>query len=544
VFHLGAIYNTKDYILHNANVITMDPDLPAASVIKISDGKIIYVGNEIGTVDPLRGADTEMIDLQGKTVLPGFIDTHMHPALYGLFLLEIDCRPAEADTVAGIAAKVHAQAQKTPVGQWLKGWGWDDSKLAERRNPTRWDLDDAAPNHPVLLKRTCGHVAVVNSKALELAGINADTPDPEGGHIARDPQTGEPTGIMEERAIELFDVPIGSVEDLKKGLKVALADFARWGFTTVHDMSCTGLNMIAYQELLAEGELNVKLRPWYWALKQMDWDPSLEHLIALGMHSGFGSEMIRIQGVKLMLDGSVGGRTAAMAEPFEGEENNRGILFMPEDAFCSEAHKALEAGLRIAVHAIGERAIEICLKAIETAPATVDIQEMRNRIEHCAIPTDDQLRRIKEMELVAGSSVGFVYWLGDSYIRNLGRERLKRVYPQKTFQEWGIVAPANSDVPICDGNPMVGLYAAVTRKTMSGDIFDDQQNISVEDALKGYTTAAAFASFEEDTIGTLTVGKDADLIVVSANPLEIEAEELKDIEVELTMMKGSITHQK
>jgi predicted amidohydrolase YtcJ len=543
VLSLGAIYNAKDYILHNANVITMDPGIPAASVIRISDGRITYVGDEMGTVDPLKGSETEIIDLQGKTVLPGFIDTHMHPALYGLFLLEIDCRPAEADTVPGIAAKVHEQARHTPEGQWLKGWGWDDSKLQERRNPTRWDLDAVAPNHPVILKRTCGHVAVVNSKALELAGIDAHTPDPEGGHIARDSKTGEPTGIMEERAIELFDVPTGTLSDLKKGLKMALADFARWGFTTVHDMSCTGLNMTAYQELLAEGELNVKLRPWYWALKQMDWDPSLEHLIALGMRSGFGSEMIRVQGVKLMLDGSVGGRTAAMADPFEGEENNRGIVFMPEDAFRKEAHKALAAGLRIAVHAIGERAIEICLKAIETAPEFIDIQQMRNRIEHCAIPTDDHLRRIKDNELIAGSSVGFVYWLGDSYIRNLGRERLKRVYPQKTFQEWGIVAPANCDVPICDGNPMVSLYAAVTRKTMSGDIFDEQQNISAADALKGYTTAAAYASFEEDIIGTLTEGKDADLIVVSENPLEVDPEKLKDIVVEMTMMRGTITHQ-
>ena len=540
---MGAIYNTKDYVFFNANIVTMDPNQPSASVLKISDGKIIYVGNDIGTIDPLRGAETEMVDLQGKTMLPGFIDTHMHPALYGLFLLEIDCRPAEADTIPGIAAKVHGQATLTPEGQWLKGWGWDDSKLQERRSPTRWDLDAAAPNHPVILKRTCGHVAVVNSKALELAGINADTPDPEGGHIARDSQTGEPTGIMEERAIELFDVPAGTLADLKKGLKMALADFARWGFTTVHDMSCTGLNMAAYQELQAEGELNVKVRPWYWALKQMDWDPSLDHLVALGIRSGFGSEMIQVQGVKLMLDGSVGGRTAAMADPFEGEESNRGILFMPEEAFCKEAHKALAAGLRIAVHAIGERAIEICLKAIESTPNNVDMRHMRNRIEHCAIPTDDQLRRIKDNELIAGSSVGFVYWLGDSYIRNLGRERLKRVYPQKTFQEWGIVAPANSDVPICDGNPMVGLYAAVTRKTMSGDIFDDQQNISVGDALKGYTTAAAYASYEEDVIGTLTVGKDADLIVVSENPLEIDPDRLKDIQVEMTMMKGNITHQ-
>ncbi len=541
---MGEIYQSKEYVFFNGQVITMDATKPQASVVKTKDGIITYVGTEKGTPDPLSGTETTYIDLKGRTLLPGFIDTHMHPGLYGASLLEIDCRAVTCDSIDKICDSVLKRAEETPNEQWLLGWGWDDSKLNERRNPTRWDLDKVSPHHPVILKRTCGHVAVVNSVALKLAGIDRDTPDPEGGHIVKDNETNEPNGILQERAMELVRVPSKTPHEMIHGISMAIDDFSRWGFTTVHDMSCGSMNMIAYQELNRDARLKVRLRPWYWALAQMDWEPSLDQLISLGIKSGFGDDMIKIQGVKLMLDGSVGGRTAAMKDPYEGQSDNRGIIFMPEEPFTVEAVKALKSGLRVAIHAIGERAIEICLNAIEAAAVDTPVDQMRNRIEHCAIPTDEQLARIKKLELVAGSSVGFVYWLGDSYIRNLGRERLKRVYPQKTFREWGIVAPANSDVPICDGNPMVGIYAAVTRRTMSGDVFDDVQNISVMDALKGYTIDAAFASFEEDRIGSITVGKASDLIVVSHDPLAIDHAALKDIEVELTMMNGTITYQK
>ncbi len=540
---MGEIYQTKDCILYNGNIFTMDKKQPQAKVIKISDGIITYVGNDKGSIDPFTTGEVESFDLKGKTVFPGFIDTHMHPVLYGLSLLEIDCRAITTGSIDEIKKSIRFKAEETDSKKWLIGWGWDDSKLKEKRNPTRWDLDEAAPHHPVLLKRTCGHVAVVNSKALEKAGISKETLDPEGGHIVKDPNTGEPNGILQERAIELIRLPEKTLAQTKEGLALAMDDFNKWGFTTIHDMSCTGMNMSAYQDLLAEEKLTVRMRPWFWALDQMEWAASLDHLIAQGIKSGFGNDMLRIQGVKLMLDGSVGGRTAALTDPYEGESENKGILFMSEKQFTDETRNALENDLRVAVHAIGERAIEICLKAIEVSKDHTSVEKMRNRIEHCALPTEDQLKRIKNLNLIAGSSVGFVYWLGDSYIKNLGKQRTKRAYPQKTFKEYGITAPANSDVPICDGDPMASIYAAVTRKTLSGETFDTEQNVSVMDAVRSYTTDAAYASFEESHLGSLAPGKVADLIVLTENPFKIRPENLKDIKVDMTMMNGNITHK-
>jgi len=540
---MGRKPNGADLLFVNGNVITMEADCPWAGGVAVKDGIIVYLGDNRAVLDSLRDRQTEVIDLHGKTLLPGFIDSHMHPSLYALSLLEIDCRAVSIASIDELLNTVRQRARSTPAGTWLRGWGWDDSKLAERRNPTRQDLDGAAPDHPVILKRTCGHVAAVNTAALRMNGIDAATPDPEGGHIEKDHATGEPTGILQERAQELVELPPYTSDDLKRGLAAAFTHFARWGLTTVHDISTAAFYLQAYQDLLQAEKLTVRLRPWLWALDQMGSPGMLDEAIALGIKSGFGGDMLRIQGSKFMLDGSVGGRTAAVAEPFVGEADNRGILYMRQEDFTPEVVKSINAGLRVAIHAIGERAIEMALTAIEAAAATGDVTRMRNRIEHCGLPTDQQLARMRRLGLVAGSSVGFVYWLGDSYIANLGSERLRRVYPQKSFREHGIVAPANSDLPVCDGNPLAGIYGAVTRKSMSGRVLDDVQNISVLDALRLYTTDAAYASFEEDKLGSLREGKFADLIVLSDDPLQVPAENLKDLRVEMTVMNGKIVYR-
>lgn len=531
-----------DTILINGNVHTMDPTNPIADSIVFKNGDIAYVGNESSAL-LWKGINTKIIDVREKTVLPGFIESHAHPVDYGLNLLQIDCRPSETPSIEDILEKVKQEAARLPEGEWIRGWGWDESRMIEKRNPTRWDLDKVAPKHPVILERTCKHMSVCNSKALEMSGIHEDTPSPEGGHIERDRDTGEFTGLVQEKAQGIIATPEYTVNDIIKGMKLAQKDFAKWGITTIHDMALQPNYLKAYQQMKGDKELQVRIRPWIWAISQNGYQGYLDEVLALGIQSGFGDDMIKIQGMKFMLDGSVGGKTAAVDEPFEGEESC-GILYDNADNFSPYVKQSLEAGLRVAIHGIGERAIEVAITALERASKSIDIKHMRNRIEHCALPTENHLKRMKELNLIAASSIGFIYQLGDSYLQNLGRERVKHVYPHRTFKEYGIVAPGNSDLPVTGGNPWTGIYAAVNRKSVSGQVLDNCQNISVHDAIKAYTYDAAYSSGEEDLLGVIKPAAKADVIIVSENPHEIDTENLLDINIEYTFLNGELIYSK
>lgn len=530
-----------DKIFMDGHILTMNEEQPLAEAVVVKDGIIQYVGDSEQALK-WQGNHTEIINLNGKTLMPGFIESHIHPIEYAINLLEIDCRASMTPSIDAILEKVKEKAEVLSENEWIRGWGWDDSKLLEKRKITRWDLDKVAPNHPVILKRTCGHVVVVNTKALEISGITDDTPQPKGGNIEKD-ENGNMTGILEELAQDLLALPDYSFEELMRGFELAQKDFAKWGITTVHDMSAVQENMELYQDFLARENLTVRVRPWIWALDQNGWKGHLNETLALGIRSGFGHDMIRIQGMKFMLDGSVGGRTAAVNEPYEND-TSKGILYYSVDEIAPPMKQALVADLRIAIHAIGECAIETAIQAFEEAHQDVDISQMRNRIEHCALPTEDHLERMKKLGLIAASSIGFIYHIGDSYINNLGPERMKRVYPHQSFKKYGIIAPGNSDLPVTGGNPWTGIYAAVNRKIVSGRVSDEVQNISVYDAIKAYTVDAAYSSFEENQLGVIKEAAKADLIVVSENPLDIDPEKLLEIEVEQTYMNGKSVYVK
>lgn len=529
-----------DQLFINGNIITMDEAKPKASALAVKNGSVLAVG-ETEEMLKLKTAETEVIDLAGKTMMPGFVESHTHTTGYGINLLQVDLRPDVAPTIEDFLAKIKEAVDQTPKGEWIRGWGWDDSRLKERRNPTREEIDQVAPDHPVFLKRTCGHVSVANSKAFEMSGVTKDTPDPSGGHIQLDPETGELTGILQELAQGLIKIPKITTEDIIRGLRLAQKDYAKWGITTLHDMSTQRHDMQAFQMLDETDELTVRVRPWIWAMANESREGLLDEMLTLGMRSNMGTEMVKIQGMKFMLDGSVGGRTAATAEPYEDDESC-GILYYDKEEVAPYMKRALEGGLRVAIHGIGERSIDVAIDSFKEAHEVVDISKMRNRIEHCALPTEGHLQTMKELNMIAASSIGFIYHLGDSYIRNLGPERMKRVYPHKTFKEYGIVAPGNSDLPVTHGNPWIGIYAAVTRKTVSGQVADNVQNISVYDAIKAYTVDAAYSSFEEDTLGSIKENAHADFMVVSDDPFEIDEEKLKDIVVEKTYLGGKKVH--
>lgn len=524
-----------DLVFYNGNILTMDETTKEATAIAVSKDKIFYVGHDEGARS-LVSDQTKVVDLKGKTLMPSFIESHMHPPMYGLNLLEVNCSAIAVSSVSDILERVREAAKTTPENEWILGWGWDDSALEEKRYPTLQELDEVAPNHPVFLKRTCSHMAILNSKAMALSGIGKDTKDPQGGSIVKD-SNGELTGLLQENAMQKVPLPKYSVDDMIKGLKLAQKDFAAWGITTVHDMSTQQAEMIAYQKMLESQALKIRVRPWIRATSHNLTVGLLDEIIALGIRSGFGNDLLRIQGVKSTLDGSVGGRTAALSEPYENDDS-KGILYFDADYIAPYVQRAVEAGLRFSMHAIGDRTIEVVLQAFERAQEVIDITEMRNRIEHCALPTDDHLERIKKLGLIAASSVGFLYSIGDSYLTNLGPERMKRVFPHKLFKEYGIVAPGNSDLPVTNGNPWYGIYSAVTRKSMSGQVLDTDQGISVYDAIKAYTVDAAYSSKEEDLIGTIKENAKADFIIIDEDPLSIDVEKLKEIEVQETYLDG------
>lgn len=528
-----------DSIFINGNVLTMDDHFPKAQAVVVKDGTILYAGEEDKALT-WEDSHTKIIDLDQKTLMPSFIESHIHPSIYGLSLLEVDCKPDTTPSIKVLLQKISQKVSHTPEGQWIIGWGWDDSKLAEKRNPTRWELDEIAPHHPVVLKRTCAHMAVANSKALELSGISEDTSNPKGGNIEKD-TSGMLTGLMQEKAQGLLAIPKYDIEDMVKGMKLAQKQFATWGITTVHDMSTQTNDLQLYQLLQEKEELKVRVRPWMWAIDQNGFDGTYDEVLTVGLRSGFGNDMLKIQGLKFMLDGSVGGRTAAVSHPYAGTEET-GILYNDVNEIYPLMEKGIQSGLRIAIHAIGDRAIDTAINAFLKISESTDVTSIRNRIEHCVLPTVDHLQHMKELNLLAASSVGFLYHIGDNYCNKLGKERMENSFPHRSFKEFGIVAPGNSDLPVNDANPWLGIYGAVTRQTASGQVLGENQRISIWEALKAYTTEAAYSSFEEESLGIIKAGAKADVMILSDNPLDIEVEKLGDMKVLQTFLDGELIY--
>lgn len=528
-----------DLIISNANIYTMDASRPKASTLAIKDGKIIAVDID---ANPLKGHSTEWIDAENKTVLPGLIESHAHPIHFAANLLQLDLRAEVTPDIDSILEAVRQKAEGTPKGQWIIGMGWDDSKLKEKRFPTIEELSEVAPDHPVFLKRTCVHNAVVNKMAFVNSGISKHPKDPRGGHFHINLKTGKPSGLIQENAMMEFAVPSFTLKELTDAMMQAQQQFFQWGITTIHDMAVTKEEMIIYQHLQSLADFRLKVRLWLWAVDQMGWTGIQEETDALGLESLFGNDRLNIQGLKYMLDGSVGGRTAAVQEPYQNDFNNRGILYMQQEKLDHLVSRAIQSGMRVSIHGIGERAIEMALQSIVHANSADENKKMRNRIEHCALPTEGQLHQISKHGIIVNSSIGFIYSIGDSYLANLGEERAEWAFPHASFKKYGIKAPGNSDLPVCNGNPFLGIYSAVTRKTVGGQQLGTKEAISIEDAVKAYTIDAAYSGFDEDKIGSLSIGKYADLIFLNEDPFQISPESIKDIKVMKTIVEGQTVY--
>ena len=532
-----------DLALINGKVTTMNNRDDLAEAVAVRDEKIIAVG-ETDEIKEMVGNDTKVIDLQGKTVTPGFIESHCHPSLAGpAMVFEVDVRTAR--TIDDIINRLGQKAKELPGGKWLKGVGYNDRRLKEQRHPTKWDLDKATTSHPVFLERTDAHMAVVNSEALKLAKLTKDSPDPEGGRFERDPETGELTGLIREKAQAPVRslIPPYTIAELKEGLIAACKQLASWGFTSFSDADVKHDALVAYQELLAENRLPLRVSMMISGMGLVG-PGYLSELATVGLRAGFGNDRLRILGTKFFCDGSMSGWTAALYEPYSNAPTEYGIIVVSPEELTRGVVEAYKAGLRPFLHAIGDRAIDFALDAIEEALKGRPASDHRMRIEHCSLPTEKAIERIKRLGVIPSSSVGFIPELGPAHLLGLGPQRMKYYFPHKTYLEKGIISVGNSDWYVTSANIAQQIYGVVTRKGYTGELIGPEQAILVMDALRLYTINGAYASFEEKIKGSIEPGKLADLTVLDKDILTIPAEEIKDVKVEMTIVGGEIVYQR
>jgi hypothetical protein len=505
----------------------MNPSQPRAQAIAIRDDKIAKVGTNEG-IRPWIGKDTRVIDLRGRTVVPGFIDTHVHVMEFGRSLAWIDLRGVRS--IREIQERLEKRVQETPKGRWIMGRGWDQERLAEGRYPTRWDLDDFSRENPVVFNRVCGHVCVTNSKALELTGITAETTPPPGGRIDKDPETGEPTGILRENAMDLVwkAMPPPSEEELMEAATLACRKAVEAGLTSLHWIIYSPMEIRIIQKLCAQNKLPLRV---YLVIPAELLNP----LIDLGLCTGFGDSMVRIGGVKILADGSLGARTAALHEPYSDDPTTRGMMLYTREELNELVAKAHKAHLQLAIHAIGDQTIDVVLTALEKVLEEAPRKDHRHRIEHASVLNEALIQRLKKLGVIASIQPHFVisdFWVVD----RVGPTRARWVYPFKTLLQEGILVTGGSDCPVEPISPLLGMYAAVARETLP------EERITVDDALRVYTINAAYASFEENVKGSIEAGKLADLVVLSHDPRAIPSSKIKDIRVETTIVGGRVVY--
>jgi len=526
-----------DLLLRHGHVVTMDGTKRIVSSMAVRDGRILALGDD----DALAGCAsprTQILDLRGQTVLPGLIDVHTHAMEWVKTLLrdEIDVGYPTVHAISEITQAVGNRAATLPQGQWIVGSGWDDSKLSEHRYITRQDLDRASAGHPVYLKHVSGHMGVANSAALELANITKTTQDPQGGVIEHD-ASGEPTGILKDTAMGLIaGVLPGDPPDIDvRAARLVSEKAAEVGLTTIHDIFLGPDEMRGYQEAHRRGWLKVRVQ----MSPRIGSIADAEKLAEMGVHTGFGDDVLKLGAAKMFADGGMGARTVAIYPPgVIGEPSNLGVLrWTPAE--MQKAHLlAAGAGWQLETHAIGDRAIDEVLDSYAAVIKQLGLKDARFRIVHAGISTPAVQKRMHDLNVVIDGNPPFVYWIGSWFLK-YGPERVRWSYPAKSYIENGIIEAAGSDAAVTPISPWWGIWAAIVRRDLkSGQILAPEERISIEQALTLYTRNGAYAGFEEDRKGALEPGKLADFIVVDRDVLNVPADELKDVKVLQTFIGG------
>ncbi|MCI0846959.1 MAG: amidohydrolase [Chloroflexi bacterium] len=528
-----------DTVIKNANIITIDTSRPKAQALAMTHGRFAGVGSN-EDLEGLIGPGTKVLDLGGKTVLPGFIDAHIHVLSSGIrHVMAADC---DVPTLKQVQAGLKEKAGKTPAGQWVQGFKFDDTKTDrtasnEGRHLYRDDLDAVTTAHPILVAHRAGHVYYMNTAALEAAGFNDETPDPPGGRLGRDPDTGRLNGMIFERAIDPVRfglIPVETEEVRREGLRTICGMLNRAGLTSVHDARVTAEEFQTYQDGKAAGELSLRV----YALM---WYPQFPALRDAGIKSGLGDDLLRIGGIKMVADGAIATRTAYLSQPYEGSQCDHGILAMEQDEIEEQVMAMHRAGFQVCIHANGDLTIDMVLTAYEKAQKAYPRVNTRHRIEHCTLVNEDLLMRMKALGCIATPFCTYVYHHGEK-MRYYGEQRLEWMFAQRSFIDSGVVSTGATDYPPGPFEPLLGIQSCVTRTDSTGKEWGVNQRVSVEEALRLYTLNGAYASFEEDSKGSIETGKLADLVVLGSDPNKVDPLGIKDIAVERTIVGGETVY--
>lgn len=534
-------------LLINGDIRTMDKNNPRAEAVAIKNGKILKIGSN-SEILSFKKDKMEVIDLEGKLLLPGFNDSHIHLVGYSLFLELVDLHGV--DSIEGIIEKCRQEIKQKNLekGKWLRGRGWNqDYFQGERRFPNRYDLDKISTEHPIILSRTCGHIIVVNSKALEIAGVTKDTKQVDNGHFDVD-ENGEPLGIFRGKASELINrfVPSPTKEDIKRQIVKGMEEANKHGITSVHsdDFGILGYKNFQttieiYKELKEEGKMTLRV----YKQCQLPSLKLLQDFLDKGYGLGYGDEFFKIGSLKLLADGSLGARTAALTIPYKDNEETKGIALFSQEELDELVNLAHENHMPVAIHSIGNRAMHMVFEAIGKALSKNPRKDHRHGIIHCQITDENLLNKFKELDVLAYIQPIFLDYDWRIVESRVGKELARTSYNWRSLVDRGVHIACGSDCPVESFNVLHGIYEAVTRKDLEGNPKEGwlkDQKLSVEEAIYGFTMGGAYASFEEDIKGSIEEGKLADMVVLSRNIFQIPEDEIKDVEVEMTIFNGEI----
>jgi len=523
-----------EIILYNGNIFTVNTKEPTAQAIAIAGGRLLAVGNNTDILK-MATARTKKIDLRHKTVLPGFIDAHTHPAYSGIKHLKmVDC---DLRSIKDIKEAIRQRAATTPKGKWVEGFKYDDTKTNEGRKINMADLDGAAPEHPVRITHRGGHTYYCNSLAFKMANVDESTPNPQGGEFEKT-SDGKLTGCVKESAADIFDKLIPDVatrNERQEGVKLISKMMAKTGITSATDAGGSPEDLQAYEDAYEAGDLSIRI---YCMIRHIH----IDKMIAAGVRTGMGNDWVKIGGMKMACDGSISERTARLSQPYIGRPNDYGILVMNDEQLYPYAKKAYDAGWQIGIHANGDVGIDTTLKLYERLYKEKPKSDPRFRIEHCTMINDNLIQRMKSLGVIPTPFSTYVYYHGEK-MKAYGEERLKNMFALRSFLNAGIRPTQASDYPPGPFEPMMALQSSVTRTDIKGNVWGANQKVTVEEAIKIGTINGAYASYEEKMKGSLEAGKLADLVVLGRNPFKEDPATLIAIPIERTMAGGKWVYE-
>jgi len=530
-----------DLVLVNGKIRTVNDKQPEVEAVAVLGNRIAAVGS----TEEIRkwvGENTKVIDLQGKRVTPGFNDSHAHFLDGGLGLASVQLR--DAQTPEEFRDRIRDFAAKSPKGRWILNGNWDHEKWARPLLPTRRLIDSVTPDNPVFINRLDGHMCLANSLALKLAGVTRETPDPPGGTIVRD-SNGEPTGVLKDAAMNYVYkvIPKPSEEVMAEAIRAAMRYAAENGVTSVQDMSASPDVFAVYQKLLANGELNVRI---YGLQPLSEW----ERLARAGVRAGFGNDKLKIGGLKGFADGSLGSTTALFFEPYLDDPKTSGLPsdeMFPESKMLNNILGADRAGLQIAVHAIGDKANKTILDMFAEVEKQNGPRDRRLRIEHAQHLRPEEIKRFGAGRVIASMQPYHAIDDGRWAENRIGPDRAKGTYAFRSLLDAGATLAFGSDWFVAPMEPMMGIYAAVTRRTLDGKRprgWVPEQKITVAEAVRAYTLGSAYASFDERAKGSIEVGKLADLAALSADIFNIDPVEIERTKVVMTILDGKVIYER